>query len=100
MTLSIWQRLSRWMRPATPKPRKASASVPVQSYARGSSMKRRFIMADAFDPSRQVIPAPGLGRKIEELQRSGRYRTAIVEILKVLDRDRGNQEALFLAANL
>jgi hypothetical protein len=72
----------------------------VQSYARGSSMKRRFIMADAFDPSRQVIPAPGLGRKIEELQRSGRYRTAIVEILKVLDRDRGNQEALFLAANL
>jgi hypothetical protein len=55
-------------------------------------------MPDAFDPDREVIPMPGFGRKIEELQRAGRYRTAIQEILKILDRDPGNQEALFLAA--
>jgi hypothetical protein len=47
-----------------------------------------------------VIPTPGFARKIEDLQRAGRYRTAIEEILKILDRDPGNQEALFLAANI
>lgn len=57
-------------------------------------------MADAFDPTREVIPTPGFGRRIEELQTAGRYRTAIEEVFKVLDRDPGNQEALFLAANI
>lgn len=63
-------------------------------------MRRRFIMPDAFDPDREVIPTPGFGRKIEELQRAGRYRTAIEDILRILDRDPANQEALFLAANI
>lgn len=63
-------------------------------------MQRRFIMADAYDPDREMIPIPGFGKKIEGLQRAGRYRTAIEEILTVLARDPGNQHALFLAANI
>lgn len=63
-------------------------------------MKRKFILPDAFDPEREIIPTPGFGRNIEDLQREGRYRTAIDEILLVLDRDPGNQEALFCAANI
>jgi hypothetical protein len=47
-----------------------------------------------------MIPTPGFGRKIEALQRAGRYRTAIEEIFHILDRDPANQEALFLAANI
>jgi hypothetical protein len=100
MAHSIWQQLNRWMRPAKPQPPRTSAKEPVRSYAPASSVKRRFIMPDAFDPGREVIPTPGFGRKIEDLQTAGRYRTAIEEILNVLDRDPGNQEALFLAANI
>lgn len=55
-------------------------------------------MADAYDPDREMIPIPGFGKKIEGLQRAGRYRTAIEEILTVLARAPGNQHALFLAA--
>jgi hypothetical protein len=57
-------------------------------------------MPNAFDPGREIIPTPGFGRKIEDLQRAGRYRTAIEEILEVLDKQPDNQEALFLAANI
>jgi len=100
MAISIWQRLNRWTQRATPNPRKTSVNEPSRSYVPCPSAKRRFILPDAFNPDREMIPTPGLSKKIEELQRAGRYRTAIEEILKVLDRDPGNQQALFLAANI
>ena len=62
-------------------------------------MERRFIMPDAYDPDSEVIPIPGFGEKIEGLQRAGRYRTAIDEILAGR-REPGNQHALLLAANI
>lgn len=100
MVLSIWQRLNRWRHPATTNPPKSSENEPSQSHAPVSSAKRRFILPNAYDPNREVIPTPGFARKIEELQRAHRYRTAIEEILIVLDLDPNNQEALFLAANI
>lgn len=100
MVLSIWQRLSRWIQPVPPDQPRTSVSEASRPHALSPKMKRRFILPDAFDPDREVIPTPGFGQKIEELQSAGRYRTAIEEIFRILDRDPGNQEALFCAANI
>jgi len=63
-------------------------------------MKKRFILPNAFDPERELVPTPGFRAKVEALRQAGRYRSAIEEILKVLDCDPNNYEALYHAATI
>src|SRR5690242_701796 len=59
---------------------------------------RRFIRPGAFDPGVQYKPRPGLGSRIEQCTSSGRYRTAMDELLQILRHYPGDPEALFLCA--
>lgn len=76
------------------------AGKATQAYVRDSGIKSRYFRPDAFDPCRKWAPTPGFASRINGLEEAGRYRTAIEEILEVLDSGPANQEALWLAASI
>jgi hypothetical protein len=59
---------------------------------------RRFIRPGAFDPEVTYPPRPGLGSRIEQCTSTGRYRTAMDELLQILRHHPADPEALFLCA--
>lgn len=60
--------------------------------------RRRFISPGAFRPDTEYLPKPGLGDRIERLQRAGRYRSALDVLFRILDENPADAEALFLAS--
>ncbi len=77
------------------KRKAAAASLVAAGKVTQAYVKPRYFMPDAFDPHRKWVPTPGFASKINGLEEAGRYRTAIEEILEVLDSDPANQEALW-----
>ena len=99
MAIRSWRQVIHWRQRDAAAPPVAAGKATLDR-DRNPDVKPRYFMPGAFDPRRKWVPTPGFASRINELEQAGHYRTAIEEILKMLDSDPANQEALWLAASI